>query len=478
MKKNLFLITLFVLFSCQSNHFDLNKDEIFSEANDRKEFYNEDGILIRVDAMSPWWTGINDEVFEEYVEEMFKNNYSFQGAYETMIQAKENYNIARGGFWPSISTNTSAKRSITPTNSLGFGLGGANKIYNTNYTVDIAASWQLDFFGKIKNSTKAARKNYEASKYDVEALKHSLIAELFKSKISIALYRDLLELSKDNNKDKQDIYGLVKRRYDLGVGEVSLDNVYEAKNNWNRAKVDVSTYDKALEAEIYLFESLLGRLPNISDLDLEDFDLVDLPQEVLACVSAGLVDRRPDLRSLRLKITAANADVKVAIADLYPDVSISASTGFSGNKSSELINLDQLASSLTGNIATKIFQGGALRSKIRLKKSALKEKVATYVGGIVDAVVEVETLLKNEAELKKEFAARVDSESLLNKNTLFKQRRYEKGIENLQSYLLAKEVSYNSKRDLLLKWQERWNNRVNLYLALGGDWDKFNECEE
>jgi len=476
MNKQFYLVTLLLLFSCRGNYLDLSKDKVFSEANDRSEFYNEENVLVRVDAMSPWWTSLGDRAFEDYVEEMVENNYSFQGAYERMIQAKENYNIARGGFWPSVSSNISAKRSITPTNSLGFGFGGDSKIYNTNYTADVAASWQLDFFGKIKNSTKSARKNYESSKYDIAALKHSLIADLFKGKISIALYRDLLDLAKDNLLDKQDIYDLVKRRYDLGVS--ALNDVYEAKSNLNKSEIDVSTYAKALEAEIYLFQALIGRLPNKSELDLNDFDLVDLPQEVVSCVSAGLVDRRPDLRSLRLKVSAANSDIKVAVADLYPDVSISASAGFSGNKSSELFDIDQLASSLSGNIATKIFQGGILRANIRLKKSALKEKVANYVGAIVDSVAEVETLLKNEVELEKEFASRLDSEFLMTKNAEFKQVRYEKGIESLQGYLLANEVKYSAQRDLLLKWRERWDNRVNLYLALGGDWDNLNQCKK
>lgn len=475
--KKLLCTTLLLLFSCKASYFDLQKDKIFVDANERREFFNEEGVLVRLDAMSPWWQSLDDYVFEDYVEEMMENNYSFMGAYEQMIQAKENYNIARGGFWPEISTDFGANRAIRPSNSLGLGFGDSSKIYNTNYNLDVAASWQLDFFGKIKNLTKAARKNYEASKYEVEALKHSLIADLFKSKIAIALYVDLLDLAQENLDDKKSIYQLVRRRYDLGINVV-INDVYVAKSNVNRAQIDVSNYEKALEAEIYLFESLLGRLPDKFDIYLDDFDLVDVPEEVLACVSVSLVDRRPDLRALRSTLEAANSDVKVAVADLYPDFSISASTGFGGNKSGELFDYKQVASSLTGNITTKIFQGGALRANIRLQKSVLRQNVANYVGGIVDAFREVETLLKNEIELKKEFSATLDTEFLMSSNAEFKERRYQNGIETLQNYLVANEANYNAKRDLLLKWQERWNNRVNLYLALGGDWDNINKCEE
>lgn len=477
MKKLLFVTTLLIILSCKSSHFDLQKDEVFSLANERSDFYNEDGVLVRVDIMSPWWQSLDDEVFENYVDEMIKNNYSFISSYEKMIQAKENYNIARGGFWPELSSDIGANRSIRPSNSLGLGFGGARKIYNTNYNLDVLASWQLDFFGKVKNLTKSAKARYEASKYDVDALKHSLIADLFKSKIAIALYADLLELAKDNLIDKEEIYQLVRRRYDLGANVV-LNDVYTAKTNVNKAKIDVSNYEKALEAEIYLFQSLLGKLPNKDDISLDEFELVDIPEEVLSCVSAKLVDRRPDLRSLRSNIEAANSDVKVAIADLYPDFSISASTGFGGNRSRELFNYNQVASSLSGNIATKLFQGGALRANIRLQKSALRQNVADYVGGVVNAFKEVETLLKNEVELKKEFLASIDSEFLMSNNAAFKKERYEDGIETLQNYLVANEANYNAKRELLLKWQERWNNRVNLYLSLGGDWDNINKCEE
>lgn len=476
--QKVFFVTLLLLFSCKASYFDLKKDKVFVQASSKNIFDNEaKSSLTRVGAMSPWWQSLEDDIFQDYVAQMFKNNYSFKSAYENLVQAQENYNIARGGFWPAISADIGANRTITPTNSLAFGLGNSGKIYNTNYSSTLSASWQLDFFSKISNATKSAKNSYEASKSDVEALKHSLVADLFKAKINIALYHELLSLSQDNLADKKDIHNLIKRRYDLGVLGVKLDDVYASKNNFNNAKIIVSGYEKALEAQIFLFQSLLGKLPNKYGLNLDEFELIDVPSEILSCQSASLLDRRPDLRSLRYQIEAANLDVKVSIADLYPDFTISASSGFSGNKSRNLFEIDQLASSLSGNIATKLFQGGALRANIKMKKSILKQKVANYVSSVVGAISEVETLLKNDIELEKDFVAKIDSQFLLSKNTEFKEKRYKQGIESLHSYLSAKELRYNAHKDLLLKWQERWINRVNLYLALGGNWNNSNQCE-
>lgn len=476
--KKLLLVTLLLFSSCKLGpDFDFFASDFFKDVEQKKEFRNDDDLLTKVEEMSPWWQTLNDEVFEDYVVEMLDNNYSFKQSYEQMIQAKENYKANLGGFFPEISNNSSASRTITPVNSLGF-FDGPGKIYNTIYDVGLDVSWQLDFFGKIRRQVEVAKNSYEASQEDLEALRHSLIADLFKSKIAIALYKNLADLALLNLDDKQDLYDLLERRYKLGSSQVLLNDVNLAKKNLGQAKIEYSNYENLLEAQILLFESLLGSIPSKYGIYLDEFELIELPNEIISCMSANLIDRRPDLRAARLRLLASNAEIGVAIADLYPNFSISAATGFSGNESRNLFEIDQLASSLSGNIATKLFQGGALRVNVRIKKAKLRELSANYANKIIKAIMEVESYLKAEVELAKQYNEAFDNKELMQKNADYKYARFEVGASKLQEYLVANADLYNASKEFLLKWQESWNNRVNLYLALGGDWQETNICED
>lgn len=464
------LSLLFVVFSCKVGPKFSNKNqEIVKEFLAKENFVNSSKDIILVDKTKNWWQTIDDKTFQKYLKELLQNNYSIQEAMQRAVQAEQNYKIEFGGFFPTIEINNGVSRTITPSNSLAFRTGGPAKFYNTNYSSKANVSWQLDFFGKIRNLNEKAKSEFVATSLDIEALQQSLIANLFKSRVAIAINNELFILAKQNESDKENIFNLVKRRYENGASNASLTLLNNAENNFKNSQNELLLAKQQLFAEIYNFQALLGKFPDEKKINLSEFKIPKLPEKIETSVSAKLLERRPDLKALELRLKSANADIGVAIADLFPDFTISASTGFSGNQSRNLFNLDQLASSLSGNIAVKVFQGGRLRANVALKKAKLKELSANYANQIIIAVKEVETFLKNEEKLKSEVNNQIKANNLVVSSVNISKSRYKNGVETLEGFLASKEKEYLSRKSLLIKAQEQWNNRIDLYLSLGGN---------
>lgn len=459
-----------IAFACKLGpKFSNQNQEIVKEFSAKENFINSSQDIVILDETKNWWQTIDDKTFQKYLKELLQNNYSIQEAMQRALQAEQNYKIEFGSFFPSITIDSGMARSITPSNSLSFTNGGSRKFYNTNYSTKANVSWQLDFFGKIRNLNDKAKSEFVATKFDIDALQQSLIADLFKSRVAVAVNNELFILAKKNEIDKKNIYNLVKRRYESGANGINLSSLNTAKNNLNTAKNEALAINQQLIAEIYNFQSLLGKFPDEKQIDLNEFKIPKLPEKIETCIPAKLLDRRPDLKALELRLMSANSDVGVAIADLFPDFTISASTGFSGNQSKNLFDTKQLASSISGNIATKIFQGGKLKANVALKKAKFKELSANYANQIIIALKEVETFLRNEEQLKSEVNNQIESNKMILSLVSISQNRYENGVEKLENFLTAKEKEYNSKKLLLSKAQEQWNNRIDLYLSLGGD---------
>lgn len=435
-----------------------------------------------IQPMTQWWQSIDDPLLQGYVDTMLAQNLDIMQAGERMIQAEEALNIQRGGFFPSIGAEGAASRRFTPTNTggttaiaaqaagAGAAGGGSSRVYTNSYSADLTTSWELDIFGKVRNSVDSARQTFNASVYDLEALKHALIAELLQRRINIAVQKNLLEFAKQNAGNRKDFYDLVKRRYDLGTQAVSASDVFLAEENYTSIEADIYQYGRTLAEESYALDVLLGQLPGTTDPSLSDFPMIVPPMNAPVCMPIDLVDRRPDLKASKLRLEARKADVDVAVADLYPSISIGGSIGVTGNSTNNLFSAEQLAGSILGNIMMRIFEGGALRANIRLQEAEARELAAAYAQDVLIAIQDVETALKAEQELNKELNATQNSVDSLEKAVKISDDRFGRGIETLQNLLDTQQRLYTRQQQYLLTQQARWNARINLYLALGGDW--------
>jgi NodT family efflux transporter outer membrane factor (OMF) lipoprotein len=448
----------------------------------RPQFISEQSLMFanageeppQVNTMEKWWERLNDPVINSYIDKLLNNNLTLKQASERVIQARERYQVQQGQLYPGISANAGASRSFTPTNSFAIssvaGGGQTGRIYNTNLNADISISWQADLFGRIQSSVNAAQAGLLASEYDREAIEHTLISDLLIRRVGIAINSQLLELANNVASNQKLLFDTVKRRYDLGVANTGLVDVYLAEENSRSVAADIHIFERQLAEERYQLDVLMGDLPGTTSQSSVTFPLLPPPRDIQTCLPVDLLDRRPDLKAAELRLEAADAEIGVALADLYPGVNIGATLGVNGDDINNLFTPEQLAGTVLANLTARLFEGGRLRANIRLQESEARELSARYADSVLNALREVETALKAEQELQKELLLQQQSVNAVRNAEQLTQTRYRQGIETLRQYLEVQRRRYLIEQNWLRLQQQVWINRINLYLALGGDW--------
>tara|TARA_R110002124_G_scaffold233406_1_gene398807 strand:- start:197370 stop:198854 length:1485 start_codon:yes stop_codon:yes gene_type:complete len=412
--------------------------------------------------MNHWWERLNDPTLNGYIDQLLAQNLSLQQAGERIIQAREQLSSSRGDHLPTLSADGTATRSFAPL------LG--NRTYTDTYNAGVSTSWSIDLFGKIRRNSESAKASFEATQFDYQALTHSLIAELLNRRVSIAVNQQQLALAQKNAENRQKIYQITKKRYNLGAAGTALSDVYLAEENYSSVQAEVSQFERLLTDDLYSLDILLGKMPGSTVIMQADFPILAPPVDVASCVPADLLDRRPDLQASLLRQKATNANIGVAIADLYPSLTLGGAISFNGNSGQDLFTADQLAGSLLSSLTTRIFEGGKLRSTIRLRESQAREAMAAYTEDVLQAVYEVETNIKADTELSKELSNLQQSATALANAERVADGRYQRGIQTLTGFLDIQQRHYSAEQILLRKQQDKWAARIALYLALGGDW--------
>ena len=445
----------------------------FTQASDKNATFINDVYAENsaYDDMNLWWERIDDPLLNDYIAQLLNENLALMQAAERIVQANARSDIAGGSYFPSVGADASATRSFTSNFGNIGGFGGSQRNYNNSYEAALNSSWQIDLFGKIRRSVEAADAAALASVYDRNALVHSLIAQLVNVRVEIATQKSLLELAKKSAQNRQDTLEIIERRYEIGASNTDPQDVLRARNNVSVAQGDVNRAQRLLADAAYRLDVLLGQAPGTIDPLAGDFPMMAPPVDAPICLPANLLDRRPDLRAAELRVRAANADIGVAIADLYPSLSLGGSIGFSGNEAtSNLFSAENLAGSILASITSRIFEGGSLRRNIDLQKSEARELAAGYAEEVLNAMREVETNLKAESELATEIEYAGDSVEELTKAVDIIEKRYMRGIATLRDLLETQQELYAAEQNLVNVQATKWNARTALYLALGGDW--------
>ena len=426
-----------------------------------------------------WWTRYNDAQLNALINEMLSQNLEIEAAAARSLQAQERISQASGGLLPTLSADASASRAATSTgassstqsSSLGAAGSTSDTAYSNNYDLGLSASWQVDLFGRIRNSITAAEASLNASEAEKHALVQTLIIQLIGQRVNLATLMAQILLTEETIENRAKTLTAVERRYELGSTQSSALDVRLAKENLESAKAQLPPLEADYKEAFYTLEILLGKMPGTTqDMGISDFTVLPPPERLKIPPPVALLDRRPDLQGARYRLEAARANIGVAMADLYPNLSLSGSYGYQANELENLISPEQIAWNLIGNLTAPLFEGGRLRSAVRLREAEARELAANYAQQILQAVGDVETALNREDELRKQHVAL--RETLEQSESAYKlaYRRYASGLVAFTDLLEIERRLFQTRTQLLQVEQSVWQSRLNLMLALGGDW--------
>jgi len=429
--------------------------------------------------ISRWWERLGDPAFKVYVDQLLESNLELVQAQARVKQAWAARGVASGELYPSLSSNASWQRDFRPAqdfSTVAGGSGGAisgggnERVYNTSITAQLSTSWQIDLFGKIRRNIASAQASALAAEAEKQATIHALIAELVQAKVALAALSERRALVKEIIQTRERTLSTVDRRYKSGTSDINAEDVYLARQNLSSIQAELPRIEQSIKEQAYTIDLLLGQPPGTTNPLATGMDLNVPERNVPAGVPAYLLDRRPDLRGAELRVVAATNDIGVAVANLYPDLSLSGNLGFENDSTNDLFTADRLVGSILGSIMTRIFEGGSLRAQIDLEEAQAVELAAAYADQVLTAMREVEVGLSNERQLNQVIAELEESVKSVCRAEELAQGRYERGLGSLITLLEAQQRCAQAQQELISARETKWLARVSLYLALGGDW--------
>ncbi len=417
--------------------------------------------------ISQWWTRFNDPRLDELVEVVLMENYDLKAAATRLDAAAALARIAGADLYPQVSANLNASRQKR--NFVGFpfgGDGGGVQGFTSNlFGLSLNVSWEIDLWGRIRAAKSAAVADFQATEADLSGYALSFIGQTVKAWFAAIEIMEQVRLSEATVKNYTTTNDQVHRRYRLGL-RPSLD-VRLSESNVATAEATLLLWQNQLQQVKKLLDTLLGQYPS-GQIELSD-KLPSIEEDVPAGLPADIVSRRPDLVAAEKRLAASYARVIESQRALYPRISLTGSTGTSTDEFKNLLNGDYSVWNLVGNLLQPIFQGGRLRAGVDLARAREAEALALYAASVLNAYSEVEIALAAEEFLsEREAALRTAVVQSLAARDLADDR-YARGLSDLIEVLEAQRRAFLSQSQLIGVQRARLDNRVELYLALGGD---------
>ncbi len=411
-----------------------------------------------------WWQRFGDPLTSDLVRQALKNNQDIKAAAARVLQAKAALEQSTGKQLPQIDYNISRDRSKR---SFNFGANRTSAL-TTTYTQGFSVSYILDFFGKLRRAERAALNDMLASQAGEKALINSIVATVITSRIQIATLQRRLAIAQANTKSRRKTLEIVERRYSQGlVGPVDVrlarENLAAAKTVEPGMRLSVAQAHTALDV-------LLGQRAGSAEYLPET--LADLPnlEPVPVGLPGALLDRRPDVAAAEMSLKAANERIGVSVALLYPDLNIVGNYGGSADKFEDAFKHFSETYSLLLNASQPIFRGGQLRAGVDASKARCQELAANYAQTVLRAIKEVEDALVGEELLREQLFYNQRAFNEAREAERLSGERYQRGVESILTVLESERRRRIAEETLAILKGRIWTTRVNLFLALGGDW--------
>ncbi len=410
---------------------------------------------IHIPPAQPWWQLFADVQLDQWIQELHQTNLDLAQAEARYQQAQASLQQAQAGFFPTLGTQASGQRS---------GSGQASP--NNQYSLSANASWELDVWGRVRRSVEAGRAQEEASAADLDAVRLSLESTFIQSYFQAKNVRAAQLLYERTIEAYERSLQITQNR--LQVGIVSIADEAAAQSQLENARTQALALERQWLQLRNAMAVLLGKAPADFEL-LADAEWGVLPQ-VPVGVPAQLLTRRPDVIAAERRMAAANAQIGVATAAWFPNLTLSAQGGYRSGSWSDWISAPARFWSLGPALALTVFDGGARSARIREAEASYEVQAATYKKAVLEALREVEDALVQWHGLQRELQSQERAVEASRRSLLLTRNQYEAGLVDYLSVVQVEASTLSAERALLSLQSELYMSSVRLLTALGGRW--------
>ena len=409
-----------------------------------------------------WWQVFQDTQLQELIRTALKQNYDLQTAAERIRAARAQLGITRSNQFPQVLGSSSAS-------------GGKEYSFQSksNFLVLTAdAAFQLDFFGRLRRATEAARAELVASEDAQQTVILTLVSDVASDYFQLLDLDLQLRITQGTVKSQQDAIKLTRLRLSHGVG-TNLD-VLQAEQVLDTANAQIPDLERQIGQEENAISILLGRYPESVPRGLP---LVEqpLPPTVPPGLPSALLERRPDIRQAEQNLIAANAEIGVAKAAFFPSISLTGSGGGAFGRSSVFAALMSSHAgiwSYGAQVTQPIFTGGALRGNLRLAESQQRQELIAYKQAIQLAFRDVSDALIGYQKYHQVRVRQGELAKDLQDSVNLSLSRYRGGITTYLEVLDGQRSLYAAELTLAQARGNEYQTLVQLYKALGGGWQQ------
>ena len=410
-----------------------------------------------------WWTIFQDAQLQTLIREALAQNYDVRIAATRVLQAQAVLGITRADQYPTVSAGASAYNQRFPRTAV------TPQFENSPLQVNLGVAWELDFWGKYRRATEAARAELLATEWGQKAVVSGLVSSV------ASAYFELLELDAEMGISRN---ALDSRRESLRLveirqkgGNTSLMDVRQSEQLVYTAAAAIPDLERRIQQQENLISVLLGRNPGAITRGQSLVETV-VPLEVPSGLPSSLLERRPDLQSAEQTLIAANARIGVAKAAYFPQITLTGLAGYQSNALTNLFSGPAGLWSFGAQLTQPIFTAGKIRSGVRLTEAQQQEAVLVYQKSIQLAFREVSDSLVAFTK-NREFR---EQQALLTHAagdaTRLADSRYRGGVTSYLEVLDSDSRYFDAQ---IVLAQAQLNERlalVQLYNALGGGWQQ------
>ena len=414
-----------------------------------------------------WWGLFDDPLLYSLVTAALENNRDIMIAVSRIEQARATVGFTRADQFPRVDISAGAQTG-------SFGGGFLSSSTNTNFFLAAPLTWEIDFWGKFRRSTEAARAELIASEYGLKTIQLAMIADVVTSYYQLLDFHQRLAISESTLVSRLDSLEIIQQRFNKGI--IAELDVNQAQIQKEIAAGAIPFYERAIAKTENGLGILLGRLPTeIETIESLAGQLV--PPDIPVGLPAEILERRPDIAQSIYLLKAQSENIGVAQAQRLPAITL---TGLLGVASTELssVTTEGGAWSVGGSLLGPVIDFGKNKRRVEVEEQKMQQALYQYENTVLTAFREVEDALIEIATYRKELAAIDRQQKAAKKANELSQQRYDKGVSSFLEVLDTERTLFSAElkmSELQLMYR---NAYVNLYKALGGGWITRDEREK
>ena len=412
-----------------------------------------------------WWKEINDPNLDSLVCKALENNQDLQVAIARVDAFVAKLGIVRSKLYPQLSGVASADREKVSENAPFFS-PGANPL-TKDFSLILKATYELDIWGRIRNSSHAALEEVLSQMETQRTVILTLVTSVANAYIELLQFDQELFIIQETLISRQESYRLAKIRYDLGL--TSYLPVDQSLSEVEASQADGIRLQTIIPLQEDLICTLIGKASEPIERSGELKNLY-LPPHIPACIPSDLLCQRPDILAAEHTLQAANAQIGVAKANFFPQISL---TSEYGSQSTELRTLLKGPSNLWqygATILQEIFTGGRLTSALRLTEAKKRGALHQYLSTVLQAFQEVNDALITHKKSLENIAVQKKRVGTLGEYLKLSTLRYNDGQTDYLTVLDAQRQFFSAQIDYTKAKGSTYTTYINLYKAFGGSW--------